>query len=249
MSIVREHSEESNIVDELVDLREQPYNQRETGPIERVQLPAALITTLHGVVFDIDLNLFRNDTKLFALDSTPKRFYEKALAIWLSRDPALARAEVRDSGRGLHVILWFDEPVVFRTEADRQRWDGIVQVLQGALPVDPDQPGITGLTRPVGSINGKTGRPVELLEPGTPVPIAEVLGLHGRMARAPFRTVMTILLGADRVSPCPVCGVEGSSLSALDREGRCYGSCSKLELAHIYDLVLAPRGTITKGAG
>jgi hypothetical protein len=222
------------------------------------------------VVFDIDPNLFRNDAKLFALDSKPKRFYEKTLALWLSREPALACAEVRDSGRGLHVILWFDEPVVFQTEADRQRWDGIVQVLQGALPVDPDdrqrwdgivqvlqgalpvdpdQPGITGLTRPVGSINGKTGRPVELLEPGTPVPIAEVLGLHGRMARAPFRTVMTILLGADRVSPCPVCGVEGSSLSALDREGRCYGSCSKLELADLYDLVLAPRGTITKEAG
>jgi hypothetical protein len=66
------------------------------------------------------------------------------------------------------------------------------------------------------------------------------------MARSPFKTVMGILLGAGRVAPCPICRVEGSSLSALDREGRCYGGCGKVKLERLYDVFLAPRPQASK---
>jgi hypothetical protein len=155
---------------------------------------------------------------------------------------------VRDSGRGLHVIFWFEEPVAFQTDGERQRWAGIVQVVQAILPIDPDQPGITALTRPVGSINSKTGRKVRCLKPGTPVPIAEVLKLYEQMSGAPFRTVMGVLFGADRVLPCPVCRAEGSALAALDFVGRCY-ACGTVKLERLYDAFLAPRSPRGKEAG
>ena len=248
MSIVDDSSRESKINNDQVDLREQVYNGRETGPIQRVQLATDNITTLHGIVFDIDPDLYRDNAPLIVAGSDPKRFYEETLGPWLGRHAALAGAEVRDSGRGFHVIPWFDEPVIFQSEGERRRWAGIVQVVQAALPIDPDQPGITALTRPIGSVNGKTDHEVKLIKPGTPVPVAEVLRLYEQLARSPFRTVMGTLLGTDRVSPCPICQAEGTSLSALDQVGRCYGSCGTVKLEQLYDLFLAPRTAKGKGA-
>jgi hypothetical protein len=229
-----------------IDLREQPYNAREVGPVDRVQLPVENITSLHGIIFDIDRDHFRDVERAQRELSSPKPFALRTLVPMLDRHPALRGAEVRDTGRNLHAIVWFDEPVVFVDDGLRRRWAGHVRVVQAALPIDPDQPGITALTRPVGSVNGKTGRTVGIIRPGTPVPAAEVLGLYDQLARSPFRTVMGILLGAGRVSPCPICRVEGSSLSALDREGRCYGSCGKVKLERLYDVFLAPRSPASK---
>jgi hypothetical protein len=241
-------SQQSNINDDQLDRREQPYNARESGPIQRVQLATDNITQLHGIVLDIDLNLIRTDCPVPVTTTGPGEFYETTLGPMLDRHPALAGAEVRDSGRNVHVNIWFDAPVTFETDGERRRWAGIVQVVQAALPIDPDQPGITALTRPLGSINGKTGREVTCLRPGTPVPIAEVLRLYDQMVRSPFRTVMGILLGADRISPCPICGAEGSTLSAIDHVGRCYGSCGTVKLEQLYDVFLAPRVTKRKEA-
>jgi hypothetical protein len=241
MSIMGDSSRESNIDDDQVDRREQPYNGRETGPIQRVQLATDNITELHAIVLDLDLHLIRTDCPVPVTTTGPSEFHKTTLGPMLDRHPALAGAEVRDSGRGVHVIIWFDEPVTFETDGERRRWAGIVEVVQAALPIDPDQPGITTLTRPIGSLNGKTNREVTCLRPGTPVPIAEVLRLYDQMVRSPFRTVMGILLGADRMSPCPVCQAEGTSLSALDQVGRCYGSCGTVKLERLYDLFLAPR--------
>jgi hypothetical protein len=248
MRIVDDSSRKSNIDDDQVDRREQPYNGRETGPIQKVQFATDNITELNGIVLDIDLHLIRTDCPVPVTTTGPGGFHKTTLGPMLDRHPALAGAEVRDSGRGLHVIIWFDEPVTFNTDGERRRWAGIVQAVQAALPIDPDQPGITALTRPLGSINGKTGREVTCLRPGTPVPVAEVLRLYDQMLRSPFRTVMRILLGADRVSPCAICGAEGSTLSALDHVGRCYGSCGTVKLEQIYDVFLAPRATRRKEA-
>jgi hypothetical protein len=228
--------------DERVDLREQLFNGRAVGPIERVQLAAVNITTLHGVLYDIDPGIF-----VQSVDGEQHgAFYERVLRPMLDRHPVLAAAEVRNSGRGLHVIPWFADPVVIDSDGERRRWEGAIKVLQAALPVDPDQPGLTALTRPIGSINSKTGRAVSVLRPGTPVPVADVLGLFDQMVRAPFRTVMHILLGGDRVMPCPVCRTEGTSLTALDHVGRCYGSCGKVKVDQLYDLFLAPRKPVAK---
>jgi hypothetical protein len=241
LSNIDDSSPESNPGDNRIDFREQPFNTRSTGPITRVQFSQETITALHGVVFDIDLNLFRDDAPNVTPGAGPEQFHERTLRPWLDRHPVLARAEVRDSGRGLHVLLWFDQPVVFENESERQRWAGIVKVVQAALPIDPDQPGITALTRPIGSTNGKTGRPVTCLQPGSPVPVGDVLELYERMVWQPFRTVMGILLGGDRINPCPVCRAEGTSLSALDYVGQCYGSCGKVKIEDLYDLFLVAR--------
>jgi hypothetical protein len=241
MSIMDDATQESNIDIDRVDLREQPYNGREIGPFERVQLPTDLITSVDGIVYDIDLHLFRTDSPVQVMIASRRKFYRTTLKPMLDRHPALAGAEVRDTGRGVHAIVWFDAPVVFNSDGERRRWAGIVQVVQAALPIDPDQPGITALTRPLGSINGKTGREVKCLTRGTPVPVADVLQLFQQMVQSPFRTLMGILLGADRVSPCPVCRVEGTSLAALDQVGRCYGSCGNVKLEQLYDVFLAPR--------
>jgi hypothetical protein len=233
---------------EAIDTREQLFNGREIGPIGQVQLPVDLITAVHGILYDIDPPLYRPDAPSVTAGTSREKFFEATLAPWLGRHPALAGAEVRDSGRGLHAIVRFDAPVRLETGGDRERWAGVIQVVQAALPVDPDQPGITALTRPVGSINSKTGRPVTLLEPGRLVPVDDVLRLYGQMDRAPFRTVTGIVFGTDRITPCPVCGAAGSSLTALDYAGRCYGSCGTVKLERLYDVFLAPRAPNGKGA-
>jgi|GEM_PF-4128626 len=38
---------------------------------------------------------------------------------WLDNDPLLSRAEVRDTGGGLHVLLWLDEPILCDGEEAR----------------------------------------------------------------------------------------------------------------------------------
>ena len=131
--------------------------------------------------------------------------------------------------------------MAFATDGQRRRWDGIVRAVQAMLPVDPHQPGITGLTRALGSTNSKHDAVVERLKVGKPVPVDRVEHLFEQMSRSPFRTVMLVLLGAERIRPCPVCEQAGTTLSAGDFVGFCYGSCGKVKLAQLYDLFLAPR--------
>ncbi len=229
-----------------VDLREQLFNGRETGPIGSVSLPELNITSLHAIGFDLDLNLFRADGPVSLSLGSVEEFAEQTLKPMLARHPALGGAEIRDTGRNVHAIIWFDEPVIFATDADRQRWKGIVEVIQSTLPIDPDMPGLTNLTRPIDSINGKTRRSVRTLHAGTPVPVSEVLKLYDQLVRAPFRTIAGILFGSCRISPCPCCGDAATTLTALDRHGRCYGSCGKVQLERLYEAFLAPRAIAGK---
>ena len=175
------------------------------------------------------------------VSGNPQRFYQRVVKLWLGRHPVLGKCEVRISGRGLHAILWFDKPVVFEKAGDRERWAAIVQVIQAALPVDPDQPGITATTRALGSINSKNNAKVSKIKAGEPVTVYEVLALFKQMCESPFKTVLKILTGSDCVSPCPICEGLDTKLVAGDRTGFCYGSCGKVKLAALYDGVLAAR--------
>jgi hypothetical protein len=226
---------------ERTDLREQLFNEGEVGPIHRVQISAARIGQLIGIMCDLDPGLFMTGGAFSAILNTPIQFYELVIKPMLDRDPVLAQAEVRCSGTGLHVIIRFAKPVIFKNDAERERWSAICETIQAILPVDPDQPGITALTRPVGSINSKNGAVVEILAPGKPVAAAEVEALAERVCAAPFRSVFSVLFGRDRVSPCPVCKKPGTILAALDFAGNCYGSCGKVQLSKIYDFFLKPR--------
>src|SRR5205823_4305741 len=100
-------------------------------------------------------NLFRPEVVDDRTRSSPARFYRQIVAPWLERHPVLMDAEVLCSGRGLHVIPWFANPVEFSTDAERRRWSGIIKAVQAVLPTDPSAPGLTALSRPVGSTNGK----------------------------------------------------------------------------------------------
>src|SRR6516164_2586563 len=145
MFILASEQSPGNVPDDLIDLREQLVNEREIGPYKVVQL-------------------IRPGPLALGLDAGPAAFYEQTVKFWLARHPVLADAEVRNSGGGLHIIPWLAEPVAFATDGQRRRWDGIVRAVQAVLPVDPHQPGIVGLTRPVGSTNSKHNAVVERLK-------------------------------------------------------------------------------------
>ena len=217
-----------------VDLREQLVNGGAVGPITEVSLPEPMITSLRGILLDFDPSLYRKAV------ADPKLFCGDLVERWLSRHPVFQKAEVRSSGRGLHVLLLFDRPVEFATQGERQLWAAVVKVIQRLLPTDPGCPGITALTRPVGSVNSKNGKQVRLLKEGRPVDPQEVLALFEEVKAAPFRTVASLLFGGERVSPCPLCQAEGSALVALDHSGKCYG-CGQVRIGQLFDVFLKPR--------
>ena len=231
-----------------IDHREQLFNEGKTGPIEEIQVSTERTTRLKGILYDIDPHLFRTSPIMPTIPTDPVEFYRCIVKPLLDRHSVLSRAEIRNSGRGLHAILWFSDPPEFETDQERNRWAGIVEVVQTALPIDPDQPGITAVTRPLGSINGKNGATITCIKPGEPLASDEVLKLYEELKQAPFRTVMRVLTGKEMVAPCPICAQTGSKLSALHHAGRCYGSCGNVKLHQLYDLVLAPRPTSNKGA-
>ena len=84
-------------------------------------------------------------------------------------------------------------------------------------------------------------RKVRRLAKGRPDPAAKVVGLFEDVCRRPFRTIATILLGGDRISPCPVCGGPDTTLGVQDHVGLCYGGCGKVKLGRLYDVYLKPR--------
>lgn len=224
-----------------VDAREQLCNGGATGPIKRVSLPLEMITSLRGILLDFDPKRFRKRLVPAEVRASRVKFYKRVIRGMLARHAVLNKAEVRSSGRGLHAILWFNEPVEFTTDADRQRWAAIVKVVQKLLPTDPDCPGITALTRPIGSVNSKNGGAVKTMHEGEPVTAEEVMDLFNQARSSPFRTVAKILFGDDHIKPCPVCGGDGTKLDALDFVGQCYGSCGKVRVGQLFDVFLRPR--------
>lgn len=221
------------------DDREALYNDRPTGPADKIQVPAERITTLHGFMIDLDPALLAPDNTWFPPADSPRAFHE-AIRPVLDRHPLARNAEVRASGTGLHLVVHLDPAVELRSAADQQRWKAIVEAAQSTLPGDPVAPGITGLTRPVGSVNSKNGAVVEVLDPGEPVNPSRVVEFVDGLAKAPFKVVATILLGSDRVRPCPSCLGESSRLDVLDQFGRCYGGCSEVTPEQLFDLIYRP---------
>jgi hypothetical protein len=224
-----------------IDLRKQLFNQGKVGRIEKIQVSTECIVQLNGILYDLDPANYRAGTLIPIVSHNVNELYSTVVRPWLDRHPTLKNCEVRATGTGLHAILWFDKPVIFSSAGDRQRWAGIVKVVQAALPIDPDQPGITATTRALGSINSKNGDKVVQLTKGKPVTVDDVMSLFSEMCSSPFKTVLKLFTGNESISPCPVCGTEGTKLSALDYCGQCYGSCGKVSLESLYDLVLVPR--------
>lgn len=224
-----------------LDLRKQLFNEGSVGAIEKIQVSCDRIIQLNGILYDLDPQNYVKGPLTRGLSQDPEKFYKRIVQPWLQRHPTLSKCEVRLSGTGVHAILWLGEPVKFETAGDRERWAGAVKCVQAALPIDPDQPGITATTRAIGSINSKNGVKVKRLAKGQRVTEQEVLSLYEQMCASPFQTLFQILTGSNSVSPCPVCGGHDTKLSAMDYFGRCYGSCGTVKLEQLYDTVLETR--------
>ena len=220
------------------DLREQLVNERRTGTFGQVQLPLERITTVHAFLLDLDPKLYVARNPFFPPADDPEVFFHNIEPV-LNHHPLAGTAEVRMTGTGLHVIIPLAPPVELKGAGAQRRWDALVRAVQCTLPADPNAPGITALTRPIGSINSKNGATVRVLRPGKPVAAKAVEEFVARLDKAPFKEVAVVLLGGTRVSPCPVCQREGSRLDVLDRVGMCY-ACGKVTLAQILDRIYAP---------
>jgi hypothetical protein len=226
-----------------VDLREQLVNDGAIGPIEQVSLSVSLITRINGILFDIDPGLFQSSTLIPEPNVKPGEFFKRYVAQWLDRHPVLKKAEVRLSGTGLHVLLWLDQPIELKDELDRKRWAARVEVIQSALPIDPNQPGINGMTRPVGSINGKNDAEVTCLREGHKVSQDELRALVDDILRQPFKGMIQTLAGSERCE-CPLC--QEDELGASDQIGRCY-TCGKVTRDKLLGAIYAKKNGKNKG--
>lgn len=222
------------------DLRQACYNGMAVGDFSAVQLAQGEIIQLDAIAVDVDPGFLQNSL-LFPMIpwDDPRRFYFEVVAPMLARDTALAGAEVRDTGTGLHVLLRLDQPIEFHTDDNRRKWSSLVEIIQAVLPSDPNAPGITMVTRPIGSINSKNGRPVTQLADGHPVAVDSILALADRMRREPVKTIFRIWLGTERIKPCPICGKE-KGLIARCRDAKCY-TCGLIALPQLFDLAYSNR--------
>jgi hypothetical protein len=215
-----------------VDLREALYNDRLVGTAGQVQLPREAVTRLHGLAVDLDANLLQPNP-WFPPAETAESF-AAAIAPALARHPVLCHAEVRNTGRWLHAIVWFQEPVELRSAADQRHWTALHKVLMGSVPSDPAAPALIALTRPVGSTNSRTGAEVRVLTPGAPVPAAALEGWAAEVRRKPFEAVATPLFGGGRIAPCPYCRRENSHLDLGAAFGFCY-ACRYVPFRRLFE--------------
>src|SRR5262249_31760351 len=101
-------------------------------------------------------------------------------------------------------------------------------VLKASVPSDPQAPQLIANTRPIGSINSKTGRQVRLLKAGTPIHAEMIEEWAQEISRKPFEALGMILFGQKRVAPCPYCLGPKSRRDLGEVVGFCYGGCGKI---------------------
>jgi hypothetical protein len=239
MPILAREQDPDNGPEDLIDVRETLWNEVRTGPAGSIQVPIERITLLRGILLDLDPARLLAENPWFPPAADPAEFHAGIQDV-LRRHPLARHAEIRRSGTGLHGIIWLAPPVELTSAAEQTWWANLVRATQCSLPVDPNAPGITSLTRAIGSKNSKNGAVVAVLEPGEPIDPAGVIAFVEGLAKAPFKTVATILLGSDHLRPCPICLLDGTHLDVLDRVGRCYGRCGDVSMPQLFDAIYKP---------
>lgn len=233
------------------DQREALFNSGAVGTFKEVMVQRHEVTLLRAILIEIDGECLRVGNVIEAMPADGFELYKQYAGGWLDNHPVLRKAEVRFSGRWLHCILRFETPIEIQSDRRRELWDTVVAAVQRALPSDPAAPSLLAMTRPVGSVNSKSGRRVELIKAGEPVTEQEVLNFAEDLTRRGFATVTQILFGSTTVSPCPFCREEDSTLSGtapryrtsdprIINRGSCY-HCGKVPLVDLIDLVLKGR--------
>ena len=221
-----------------IDAYIQLFNSQEIGDSLDVQTTWN-IRRLRGIAWTIAPADYRTGGLLDFDSDDPATFYDDVSKHWLSRHPVLSKAEVRDNGRGLDVVLRLDKPIYFSGSSDSSGWSAVVQVVLAALPVPRCHPFLAPMVRALGSLNSSTRRKVVRLQRGERVTKREIRAIYQEMSDHPFRTVMKIITGSTRIKPCPVCCAKGSSLVALDEVGKCK-KCGDITLTQLYNLTFKP---------
>lgn len=214
------------------DIREAMFNSREQGPAHRIAKPVDQVACINGFMVDLDCGILDPAVVGEAAIQSPDNLYEQCVGGWLDRDPVLAKAEVRNTGHGLHVLLWLNEPIICTGE-DARRWDKIARGMRNALPGDPNLNGIIAMTRPVGAMNSKhePAKTVTQLRSGLPITRDQILELSRGVTTNPARLWMRIFHGGERVSPCPLCGRGNTSLGVAGNwQVQCY-ECGRVDAA------------------
>lgn len=222
------------------DEREAIYNGRDRGPAHTIARPVDEVAAINGFLIDLDCKLLDPVVVGEAAVECPAVLYEEYVRHWVARDPVLAKAEVRDTGGGLHLLLWVESPILVDGEQARD-WDRVARALRNALPGDPNVNGIIAMTRPVGAVNTKyaPARTVRVLSEGLPVTRDEVLELSRRVIDQPARLWMRLFFGGERVSPCPLCA-KGASLGVAGNwQCHCY-ECGRVDAAVLVYRFFAP---------
>ena len=214
------------------DIREAIFNGRECGPAFSIARPVDQVSAIHGFMIDLDCGILDPAVVGQECVESADILYERHVQGWLEMDPVLAKAEARNTGHGLHILLWLDEPIICNGDEARH-WDKIARGLRAVLPGDPNLNGIIAMTRPAGATNNKDepSRTVTQLRAGQRVSRVEILDLHERIATAPARLWMRVFHGGERQSPCPLCGDEKNSLGVAGNwQVQCYG-CGRVDAA------------------
>lgn len=214
------------------DERESLVNDRRRGTKYEITPKVEEVTSIHAFMNDLDCKIL--NPKVVGEDCVHSSavLYAQHVQHWLDRDPVLTKAEVRDSGGGLHVILRLEAPIICNA-GEAVMWDKIARGICNALPGDPNLNGIIALTRPVGANNSKYEPPREvgLLRPGKPVTQAEILDLSRQVTEQPARLWMRLFFGGERAEPCPLCGKAALGVAG-HWQCRCY-ECGRVDAASL----------------
>ena len=138
------------------DKREALFNDQAVGPASHIQVAREGVTRLAGLVVDMDADPLKANRWFPPADNAEDFF--KLIGAVFDRHPVLRHAEVRDTGRWLHLIVLFSEPVELRTAQEQRLWTKIHKLLIASVPSDANAQALITLTRPVGSVNSKAVR-------------------------------------------------------------------------------------------
>lgn len=99
-------------------------NDPKSGGIEQSSTPPEDIRQVRGIMVDLDPYYFREGGPLGIPASLPvDEFYQSFLQSRLQQSPFWSKAEVRNSGNGLHLIHWFEKPIGLESMTDIERFD------------------------------------------------------------------------------------------------------------------------------
>jgi hypothetical protein len=234
----------------LGDQREALFNGGRIGTASEIAVTVQEATALRGILLEIDLECLRVGPVIKKPLRDGRELFAEVGRTWFHYHPLLRKAEVRFSGRGLHLILWLDKPIQLDSEQKRELWRHVIRAVQRALPTDPAAPDVLAMTRPVGAVNTKNGRRVETLREGQPVSEDEILQFCDDLHHRGMATVLKVLFGSESVCPCPKCGdpeqtlapvaSQRSSAREISNRGRCY-QCGSVSLVEVIGFVLAGR--------